>query len=228
MKRKSIFGILMLVLALSLTLGFVSAEDVATDGASDVLAADDNVVVEEAPVEEAPVDEEGQAAGGDVAGPGVPPGVELADVGVIVTPLFYSENDTVWSVFAYNYGPDTAKNAYVQLDCSDNLVCVDFAGTGGEFDYEKGIWYLGDMPAMSYAELLIEMLPIDKGPYFVDAAIKSDTFDPFLGNNYDIAYMGLESVASAAEETLPATGNPLAMALLALVAVGVGGIRRLF
>lgn len=216
----------MLVLALSLTLGAVSAEDIAVDGASDVIAADESVEVEAASADEASVDEIGQAAGGDVPGPGVPPDVDVADVGVVVTPLWYVENDTIWSVFAYNNGPDTAVNTQVQLGCSDNLAFYAYMASDGEFDYETGIWYLGDMPAYAYAELIIDMVTIDDGPYFVDAEIRSESFDPFLDNNYDIAYIGLD--ASAAEETLPATGNPLAMALLALIAVGVGGVRRLF
>ena len=217
----------MLVLALSLTLGFVSAEDVAIDGASDVLAADESVEVESAPAEEASVDEEGHAAGGDVfasANTDIP----LADVGVVVTPLLHVENDTLWSIIAYNYGPDTAVNAQVKLGCTENLQFADYMVSDGEFDYENGIWYVGDIPAMAYAELLLDLVTVNDGPYFVDAVILSETFDPFLDNNYDVAAMGLEASASAAQETLPATGNPLAMALLALVAVGVGGIRRLF
>ena len=41
------------------------------------------------------------------------------------------------------------------------------------------------------------------------------------GNNSDI-----NKIASAGEKTLPATGNPLIVALLALLAIGVGGLKR--
>ena len=35
-----------------------------------------------------------------------------------------------------------------------------------------------------------------------------------------------DKVASAGEKTLPAAGNPIAVVLLALLALGVGGLRR--
>ena len=224
MNKKSIFGILILVLALSLTLGAVSAEDVAIDGASDVIAADESVEVQTASV-----DEVGQAAGGEISELATAD-TAMADVGVVVTPLLNEENCTVWSVFAYNNGPDNAENARVLVGYSDNLDVYGYYALSGEFDYENGIWYLGEMPAYEYTELLLNMEPIAYGPYFVAAAIASDTIDPYQDNNFDVAFMGLEGgeEASAAEETLPATGNPLAMALLALLAVGVGGVRRLF
>uniref|UniRef100_UPI0025D0A801 hypothetical protein n=1 Tax=uncultured Methanobrevibacter sp. TaxID=253161 RepID=UPI0025D0A801 len=73
------------------------------------------------------------------------------------------------------------------------------------------------------------ILGLGNGPYYGEALIVSDSFDPDLSNNYDIAWVGLD--ASAEEETtntLPEAGNPLAMALLALLAIGIGGIKRRF
>ena len=65
---------------------------------------------------------------------------------------------------------------------------------------------------------------------YASAINGTSSFDPDLSNNYDFAWVGLD--ASAAEEettnTLPEAGNPLAMALLALLAIGIGGIKRRF
>ena len=36
----------------------------------------------------------------------------------------------------------------------------------------------------------------------------------------------VDKVAAAGEKTLPAAGNPIAVVLLALLALGVGGLRR--
>ena len=41
------------------------------------------------------------------------------------------------------------------------------------------------------------------------------------GNNSDI-----EKIASAGKRTLPATGNPIIVALIALLAIGIGGLKR--
>ena len=90
------------------------------------------------------------------------------------------------------------------------------------------------MPAGTASALLLETYKVDVlldqgyGPYYVDALIVSDSFDPDLSNNYDIAWVGLDASAEQTTDTLPEAGNPLAMALLALLAIGIGGIKRRF
>ena len=51
----------------------------------------------------------------------------------------------------------------------------------------------------------------------------NDTKKP--GNNSDIPSIN-RTVSAAGEKTLPATGNPIAVALLALLAIGFGGLKR--
>ncbi|MBR0271398.1 MAG: DUF11 domain-containing protein [Methanobrevibacter sp.] len=217
MNTKSILGILLLILALSLTLGSVSAEEITSDDASaDVLS------VEETAVEEVSSDT-GNAAGEPVTA-NVTADTSKADLAVDVTPLQQVGDMNTWSVVVYNYGPDVAKNTIVALG-SDNLAYYDHIAFSGQFDPETGIWYVGDLAKGAYTELVLAMYKVAPGPAFIEAAAVSDTFDPDLSNNYDIAYIDVES-ASASEETLPATGNPLAMALLALLVVGVGGLKR--
>ena len=220
MNTKSILGILLVILALSLTLGAVSAEGNVTDDASaDIMS------VEETTVEQLATDSGNvSAAGGDVEA-SFSANTPVSDVGVKVTPLYDFDTLNTWSIFAYNLGPDDAANTQVFLSSSDNLIYFDHMAFDGVFDPITGIWDVGNLPANSYSELLLAMSKIAPGPSYIEAVVVSDSFDPNLSNNYDIAYFGLES-ASASEETLPATGNPLVVALLALFVVGVGGLKR--
>ena len=211
--KKSILYIFVVLMALSLTLGAVSAED--------AVAADDAVAAEVA-VDEAPATE-GEAAGGDVP---------VADVEVDVELVNETDYTAEWGVLAVNNGPDTAYDTVVRIAGSDNLYVYDVYVSAGQYYPEFGLWYIGDIPADQYAVLLLETIKVDawlgegNGPYYVEALITTESFDPDLSNNYDIAWAGLDT--SAAKETLPETGNPLAMALLALCAIGIGGIKRRF
>ncbi|MBR0371239.1 MAG: DUF11 domain-containing protein [Methanobrevibacter sp.] len=197
--KKSILYIFVVLMALSLTLGAVSAEDVA---------------------------EEGNAAGGDIVVTDIED-VSVADVEVDVEPLTENEYEIYWGVGVANNGPDTAYNTVVRVDGSDNLLLWDIPVISqGTYYPEYGVWDVGDLAAGDVAVMILDTLKMDEGPYWVDAIAVSDSADPDLSNNYDIAWVGLD--AAAAEETLPETGNPLAMALLALLAIGVGGIKRRF
>ena len=195
-------------MALSLTFGAVSAEDVAAD----------EVVAEEAPALE-------YAAGGEIV---ESYDVPTADLEVDVEDIYEDDFGIIWGVGVKNNGPDTAESTVVRVDGSDNLLLFDYYATAGEFFPEEGVWFVGDLKANDIAVLLLDTIKMDKGPYYVEALAVSDTFDPILSNNYDIAWSGLEEVsASAAESTMPAAGNPIAMALLALITiVGASFARR--
>ena len=83
-----------------------------------------------------------------------------------------------------------------------------------------------DAPAEPVFDLYTETL--DEGPFYYLAVIDSSAYDPDWSNNFDVAVARAGSEPADAAETLPEAGNPLAMALLALMAVGVGGLRRRF
>lgn len=220
MNTKSILGILLVILALSLTLGAVSAEGNVTDDASA-----DTMSVEETTVEQVATDNGNvSAAGGDVEA-SFSANTPVSDVGVKVTPLYDFDTLNTWSIFVYNNGPDDAANTMVALSASNNLVYFDHMAFDGVFDPITGIWNVGTLPANTYTQMLLAMSKIAPGPTYIEAVVVSDSYDPNPYNNYDIAYFGLES-ASASEETLPATGNPLVVALLALFVIGVGGLKR--
>ena len=223
--KKSIFYVLVVLMALSLTLGAVSAEDAAADAA----AADDVAAVDVAPAAD------GNAAGGDNVQPVQAEADDpVADVAVDVNNIGETDYTLLWSVVALNYGPDTAYDTVVRITGSDNLFLTNYKVLDGSFDPATSKWYVGDMPAGTASALLLETYKVDVlldqgyGPYYVDALIVSDSFDPDLSNNYDIAWAGLDASAEETTNTLPEAGNPLAMALLALLAIGIGGIKRRF
>ena len=223
--KKSIFYVLVVLMALSLTLGAVSAEDAAADAA----AADDVAAVDVAPAAD------GNAAGGDNVQPIQAEADDpVADVAVDVNNIGETDYTLLWSVVALNYGPDTAYDTVVRITGSDNLFLTNYKVLDGSFDPATSKWYVGDMPAGTASALLLETYKVDVlldqgyGPYYVDALIVSDSFDPDLSNNYDIAWAGLDASAEETTNTLPEAGNPLAMALLALLAIGIGGIKRRF
>ena len=210
-------------MTLSLALSAVSA-------AEDAVAADagsaDAAVANVAPATE------GNAAGGDILPAAESTSnVPTADVTVGVDVFDEDEDGIVWAVYAMNLGPDVAENAIVYLDGSYNMILWDYFATAGIFDVEDFEWYVGDLAPYDMEILYLVTLKIDEGPYYGEAIILSDTHDPDFSNNYDMAWAGVKdssSVAAAKETTLPATGNPLAVALLALLAIGIGGIKRRF
>ena len=199
---------------MSLTFGAVSAEDLASDdGASDVLAS-----------------EEGAVAGAAGSVEEAAPEADVATDVYVIEDIETADDEVVWAVEAINYGPDVAQDVYVLTNPSDNLVVFDYFASAGQYNPENGMWYVGDLVPDTKEFLILDTIKLDYNVAFVEALIVSSTPDPDLSNNYDIAYHvdGEEPVAEAAEETLPATGNPLAMALLALLVIGVGGIKRRF
>ena len=116
MNKKSILYIFVVLMALSLTLSAVSAEDVAADAAD---------VADEAVVEEAPADE--GAAGGDeelvLTQPAVVTGesISAADVAVDVKALEETPFEIVWGIAATNNGPEVAPDTVVRFTGTDNI-----------------------------------------------------------------------------------------------------------
>ncbi|WP_407414518.1 hypothetical protein [Methanobrevibacter sp.] len=216
-----ILHIFIILLALSLTLGAVSAEDNATD---DAIIASDAPAVAEAPADQAVESQDSlHAAGGDeVTTP-------KADIGVEVTEVEDYGDFIIWDVLAYNLGPNVAEDTQVFVHLSDNLAYLMDAQLVDDFfmpiTANYGIWYLGDFAPNTFTEMLIATKTLDDGPFYVEAFAISSTEDPDWSNNYDIAYARADSTPVEAD-TLPEAGNPIAVALLGLMAIGVGGLRR--
>lgn len=209
MNKKLIFYVFAILMAFTLTFSCVSAAENDTLQSDDSLSASDDVTLAKENTVQA--QENGSA---DLV-----IDIENAEI----------EDDIVWAITVVNKGPDTAVNTGVLTYGSDNLFILDYMASVGEFDPITGIWEIGDLANNDYAILILDTLKVGSGPYYVEALVVSDTPDPNVENNYAISYVGLDSAAaSAAEETLPATGNPLVVALLALMAIGIGGLKRRF
>lgn len=223
----SILGIFLLILVFSLTFGVVSAEEVTIEENQELLSASS------------------QENSITLAESNIPTADDYsADVGVEVTKVSESGNSTRWLIFAYNNGTDLAVNAWVTLKISDNLRYYDSYAFSGEFDSEYGIWYIGDLDSSDSTGLFINVMPIASGQqyYYIGAEIMSETYDPNLSNNNvliewgsrngtgnDTKNQSADDSSSKAMETqiLPATGNPIAVALFAvLTLIGIGGKKK--
>lgn len=252
MNRKSIFGIFLIIIALSLTLGAVNAEKITvTDGVDNkMLSVEENVAADE--LLSADSDESIQSVDSGTNGSNV----AIADLEVNILPTVSdeSENEIIWSVLVHNKGPDTAYNTQVTLECTDNMIfenpfnTLTFLSTPSSFSYyeSKGIfnyhqltWLIGDLEADSYTELFVKSIKQSGQSYFSVFAI-SDSIDQDLSDNYGVESVGYPtnssqnlSVNEALHDNpsvtdLPAAGNPFIVALLALMVIGVGGIKIIF
>ena len=139
---------------------------------------------------------------------------------------------TSFGIIVYNNGPDTATNVLVRATLiSGNIYILSTVPTQGEAMVYDGVlyWYVGDLAPGEYAYLAVAGLVLSDKDIFILATVTSDTPDPDESNN--IAF-GFIDVVDAAEEPvseeLPATGNPIAMALLALLSVVGISLRRKF
>lgn len=139
-----------------------------------------------------------------------------------------------FGIVVYNNGPDTASNVQVAAKfISGDVMILGTQATQGDFiGIINGVmyWVVGDLPAGQAACLFILGKALSNEDILLEAMVFSDTYDPDLSNNVDFGFIQvgeLDSAVEAASE-LPATGNPIAMALLALLSVVGLSFRRKF
>ncbi|SDA45881.1 DUF11 domain-containing protein [Methanobrevibacter millerae] len=250
MNRKSIFAIFLILIALSLTLGAVNAEEVLADNESgdEKLSVDESAAADELFGAEGDGSLQPAASGGDINRP-------VADLSVSIWPV-ESENEIVWSILVHNNGPDIAYNTQVTVEGSDNLILenpfntstflqdpeegVSFYESQGIFDNHKLTWIIGDFKPDSYTEMFIKSVKQGSGQYYLRAFAASESADDDLSQNQDMATVGYPSNTSQSDSVnetftkkdtssgteLPATGNPFVAALFGLMIIGAGGIKR--
>ena len=104
MNRKSIFGIFLILVALSLTLGAVNAEEVTIDdgSANEMLSVDESVAAEDVLNSESDESLQTLASAGDGSN------VAVANLTVDILAISDEEDESsiVWSILVHNYGPD--------------------------------------------------------------------------------------------------------------------------
>ena len=160
----------------------------------------------------------------------------ISNLAVDVKALNETDDSIYWSVVVTNKGPESADTTLVFIDYSNNLEVSSYEHDAGDYLVEYGVWNVGSVPVNESRQLLIVTKKIGAGQYYLEAlTIAEDSYNTNLGKNYDIEVLGKNpenntdfDKASTAKETLPATGNPIAIALLALSAVGIGGLKRRF
>ena len=142
----------------------------------------------------------------------------------------------VWTITVINHGPGVAKNVRVADVAMGDIEYVSSGASKGLFDPVSGIWIIGDMENGESAVLTLEFKALSAGTVINAAVVVSDTPDPNEDNNKDKSVVTVEPVSPApaaakspvseAPVTMHATGNPIVMVLLALLAVVGVTLRR--
>ena len=139
-----------------------------------------------------------------------------------------------YKVTVVNHGPDTAVNTRAVIELPKELKLLGFKPSRGTYDPETGIWTIGDLAPGEEVTLLLDTEALASGKIVVKVSVESDTYESDLSNNNDSAEITVEEVIVPPEAepqvdnvpTMHATGNPIAMVLLALIALAGAALRR--
>ena len=202
-------------------------DDELSDDADEDLEEDDDENLDEEYEEE--IDELDDGAGVALKGESadlevtVISDVSKADVGDLVK----------FGIMVYNDGPDTAYNVIVANGfISGDVKILSDKVSQGVFNPKTGIWHVGDLAPGEFALMTMVGEVLSNEDICLITVATSDTPDPNLANNIVklIIEVGsdAESGDEAASSELPATGNPIALALLAVLSVVGVSLRRKF
>ena len=163
------------------------------------------------------------------------PKTPMADLVIVKGIYAIDGNKVTWGLYVVNNGPDKAVNARVIDVLPKTLKYISSVATKGTYDANTGIWSIGDMENGENAVMMLETIVLTTGDITNEARVTSDTFDPDMSNNYDNETVFVSPIPETpqqpkenvdAVEVTPATGNPLVMVLLALIALGTATFRR--
>ena len=215
--RKSILYIFVVIMALSLTLCAVSAEDVADETPVAQNAAGEDSTDVSSSIEEVSV---GWGYGNRYDF--YRTGTGKHDYCVVISALF-----------EYNYAEVEAGDSFELCSMSDYESSV----YTWHADFSYGDTRVLSIFGRPYSDVTMEISVYEESSnVMMDGLVNDGSAEeidttkeasPIKEVNLTKEINPVEKV-SAAEKTLPATGNPLAMALLSLIAIGIGGIRRKF
>ena len=161
------------------------------------------------------------------------PKTPMADLAIAKVVYATDGNKVTWGLYVVNNGPDKAVNARVIDVLPKTLQYISSVVSKGYYDVNTGIWFIGDMENGEEAVMILETIALTTGLITNEANVTSDTFDSDMSNNYDNETVVINEVPETPKQpkvelvnATPATGNPLIMILLALIALGIGTIRR--
>lgn len=142
----------------------------------------------------------------------------------------------IWTITVTNNGPNRAVNVRVSdLIVEGKAEYVSSQVSKGTFD--GFIWIIGDLDVGESATLILKTKALTSGEIINFAIVVSDTPDPDKSNNNDSAIVEVEDgdgnssltssgVKSGTYKTLPATGNPILMVILALFTIVSVSLKR--
>ena len=143
----------------------------------------------------------------------------------------------IWTITVINHGPDKAVGVYVKdiLKAGDAMLISGDTNTG-LFDVNTGIWYIGNMEAGETVTLTVAFRALSAGEAVNYAEVNSSTPDPNPDNNKDSSTVVIvdpdvpndvpDEPSEPSTPTMHATGNPIVMVLLALLAIVGVTLRR--
>ena len=150
----------------------------------------------------------------------------------------------IWTIKVTNLGPDKAVNAVVHDIFSGEFEYIKGQASKGEFEALEGLWTIGDLDVGETVTLKLYIIALEEGVVSNFARVTSDTYDPDMSNNNDSAVVVVKSNGTPSEppegtpdeppvkvpgktpDVMHATGNPVVMAILALLAVVGVSLRR--
>ena len=154
----------------------------------------------------------------------------------------------IWTITVINHGPDKAINAKVFDVLPRGLKLIGFSVSKGKFNPSTGEWDIGDMDVNETVTLKLTTRALITGTIVNTAKVQSDSEDPNMENNDDSdeievekdfgiiitegpdgpVYNSKDPNNGSQAKAMHATGNPIIMVLLALLAVCGVGLRKRF
>ena len=150
--------------------------------------------------------------------------------------IFVGDN-LIWTITVKNNGPDAADNVKVSENLPKELQYVSYTATKGTYSKE-GVWSVGTLASGESAVLHITTKVLEIGNITNPINASSDSYDFNPANNHANATVecvnktpvtpqnATDDVSGEVEVNGNATGNPIALVVLALISILAGGYRR--
>ena len=135
----------------------------------------------------------------------------------------------IWTIIVKNNGLDKALNSRVTDVLPNGLKYISYIASKGQFNPETGIWTIGDLEGGESVNITITTEALIAGVIINEADVISDTYEKDLSNNHAEANVTVEETPAPEPTPEPTpipvvakmlpTGNPIVMALLAVLLI---------
>ena len=162
----------------------------------------------------------------------------LVDLAITIEPGYskVKVGDNIrFTVKVVNNGPDGAVNTVAMIELPEGLKLLAFKPSKGTYDAETGIWTIGDLAPGEEVTLLLDTKALKAGKFVIDVSVECDNDETDYTNNNDTAVVEVDKpkedvdhdnkssqsskAIDSASPKMPATGNPIVMAILSLLAI---------